>query len=900
MPSNYSSLTVTWYDESDNYVTSADITSDVKALPLFTDTGTGEVNQARIVLRALEGDYIVSGNKIDVYDRFHILCTDIGGNSYSRFFEVIDMIPSQGKSEGTLLTLDCLGIEYHLQHVHVSKPFYFESAFNVVDDLGDMYNENIGSRQPTLGDHNNVWDGTTGNELPKYTSNVYEYGISEESVYNRWMDVVDKMGASVSAGGALTFYELSVLAILKNAISLRLRESGGNTPTVTIQNAKVTNPKTVGEQEGMLSNPTGTNVLAWGSTEHGTLPVDYSKYMSGLEFFIFRPEYDATVSYPAGAKVKVTSSSTQREKHYVSRVNNNLGNTPPTAAASPWQDSYWTRFDMSDSDGEVNGDNVQYSPWTDGKAQLWKNSMANPDSASGLHSGAVLAWDQNLVIWDEGFFRTWVDAVATSDAALSTLSTVGWAYTSGDTSTFPNGFRVLVNSATPSGALANFPNMIAEFQNGAWRVKYEFDNNQDQVQVAVLYEAKVYEGNNFGSTPTWTTLHSTSYGNDCFHPAGSVTNVAGVDLINGTPRSAYTNSIRRPDITKDGNPFSQNIDSALKFSYTWGDIITGSGDWYKRGAWACFRLPYPVNAYNGVSETTGGIYKPATLDIQNMHNLSDNTRGYNQGSQSEDLGSINGIAFWIKFSITSGIDIDANDRFRVFMIDSSDNVVYADFNIEFRDHWEDIRVPISSFRIYRGRRPAYGLDNAFTLIPPKDLGVVNQFEWRNVKFVGIQWMQSYDDYGRFNPSAAIFDDVTPEIFFNTVAGGSVDLYIDGFRFTKPLLVTSGQETTRNLEPNFLQRGNITNYWQLLNDAKSQLEIEKFQHKEFNIESSGDDVFDVKFGDSFYLYNDELVDDSDNGSNTIKLVAKRIEYSITKPQQGPGGLRRRLKGVKIFT
>ena len=234
------------------------------------------------------------------------------------------------------------------------------------------------------------------------------------------------------------------------------------------------------------------------------------------------------------------------------------------------------------------------------------------------------------------------------------------------------------------------------------------------------------------------------------------------------------------------------------------------------------------------------------------------------------------------------------------MIDSSDNVVYADFNIEFRDHWEDIRVPISSFRIYRGRRPAYGLDNAFTLIPPKDLGVVNQFEWRNVKFVGIQWMQSYDDYGRFNPSAAIFDDVTPEIFFNTVAGGSVDLYIDGFRFTKPLLVTSGQETTRNLEPNFLQRGNITNYWQLLNDAKSQLEIEKFQHKEFNIESSGDDVFDVKFGDSFYLYNNELVDDSDNGSNTIKLVAKRIEYSITKPQQGPGGLRRRLKGVKIFT
>ena len=79
-----------------------------------------------------------------------------------------------------------------------------------------------------------------------------------------------------------------------------------------------------------------------------------------------------------------------------------------------------------------------------------------------------------------------------------------------------------------------------------------------------------------------------------------------------------------------------------------------------------------------------------------------------------------------------------------------------------------------------------------------------------------------------------------------------------------------------------------------------MEIEKFQHKEFNIETSGDDVFDIPFGDSFYLNNAELVDDSDNGSNTIKLVAKRIEYSITKPQQGPGGLRRRINGAKIFT
>ena len=81
-----------------------------------------------------------------------------------------------------------------------------------------------------------------------------------------------------------------------------------------------------------------------------------------------------------------------------------------------------------------------------------------------------------------------------------------------------------------------------------------------------------------------------------------------------------------------------------------------------------------------------------------------------------------------------------------------------------------------------------------------------------------------------------------------------------------------------------------------------MEIEKFKHKEFNIESSGDEIFDVPFGDSFYLHNDNLVSDDDKAgeNNNIKLVAKRIEYSITKPTGGKGGLRRKIKGSKVFT
>ena len=135
-----------------------------------------------------------------------------------------------------------------------------------------------------------------------------------------------------------------------------------------------------------------------------------------------------------------------------------------------------------------------------------------------------------------------------------------------------------------------------------------------------------------------------------------------------------------------------------------------------------------------------------------------------------------------------------------------------------------------------------------------------------------------------------------------LAGATYTLQMDGFRFIKPLLVTSGNVTDRNLEPDFQQWPNITIYDQLLNTAKSHLEIEKFKHKEFLVESSGDEIFDILFGDSFYLKNEDIVSDDDKAGedNNIKLVAKRIEYSITKPDGGRGGLRRKIQGAKVFT
>ena len=361
LPSNFSSLTVDWFDQSDAYSTTSDITNDVKSIPLFTDTGTGEVNSSTLVIRSLDGKFNTTGSvKFAEFDRIRIRCTDLGSNSYDRYFEIISILPSQTKGEGTLITLECLGIEYHTQQIHFAKPFYFEDSFTVVASVGDVYNLNRGSEQPVLSNHNSIYiEGNGfGDALPFFNANNHEFGLNEDTCYNRWMDLLEGSGAAVSAGGALTFYELNFLTTGVNALNFKLRKSGDNSTIIQVLNSVATGVK-VGEQEGELLNPTGTNLLAWGSPEHGTLPVDHSKYNSKLLQFIFRPEWITSTVYEIDARVKVTLTGTPAPKHYKALTDHTAGTFATDLAAGDWE-----QIDMS----QEFGDTIQYSPWTDVKA----------------------------------------------------------------------------------------------------------------------------------------------------------------------------------------------------------------------------------------------------------------------------------------------------------------------------------------------------------------------------------------------------------------------------------------------------------------------------------------------------------------------------------------------------
>ena len=177
------------------YSTGVNITSDVKAIPLFTDTGTEEVNQANIILIANNGKYITSGNIIDQFDRIRIEVKDIDDNTYDRYFEVAQLKPSETNNEGTLLELECWGIEYYLNKIHYVKPHWFTDSATVGNDIINVYNSNIlTARQPTVSLASSYTPSTQfGNDLPTWNVNHYEYGLNEDTCLNRLNDIYDKI-----------------------------------------------------------------------------------------------------------------------------------------------------------------------------------------------------------------------------------------------------------------------------------------------------------------------------------------------------------------------------------------------------------------------------------------------------------------------------------------------------------------------------------------------------------------------------------------------------------------------------------------------------------------------------------------------------------------------------------
>ena len=878
-----------------NYPYTTDISSSVIAIEKFTDVGSGEINSATLILNARHGDFITndSGNIttpvtpiLDEFDKIKISITDKNGDSYSRILEVDTLTPKKTIQEGIRLEVELLGQERCSQQTHFAKQFYYANAFEVTEDIVDKYNLTNGSAQVTIEKQSD----TSYNELPKWTANNYDFGSSETVCYDGLMEVMDKLGTSVAGGGASDYFELAFDDHASDDSKIYIRAfSSGSKPSSSLTTLENVTTLPIYNTEGTIESKSGTVVIGKGAENFGTFPVNASEFVAWKEAYELAPKHQTGVTYPSGVRVQKSGVRYQS--------NTETSQTPPHAN--------WTIIYPY----SLIGTDFRYSPYTkigtspssfDGY-KAWQNCGSAPDGTSGYTKKGC--WDSNLVIQDEQYYRNWVDCKVTDNP--NQIDDEYLFETSSGSGVFElyRGFRVLCtgslsNFDDPSGTALSGSAKPIQYDGTGWNVIKEPDDD-DQIAVIDLGKNYIYDS----TTSTWSDDSGFDKGNDCFHVYDDMNNFDGVATLDNNNASS------------DDDTYGKN--SAVESVYEFNPWVVALGqialvdtvNFYSIGSWINFRFPFPSNSFNSqtIGEFYGGVgksgqgYEPTTFDPTNMHLLPDGESGFNQ-TNSNELGTCDALKFWIrlKWYYMVGVDetqtgiISGDYKMRCVCYDTDSNVVVQDFEISHDANWQEIVLPLSSFKTYRARaslRYGHAITNA--IVP--ELEILNIFNWKNLRMIGIQLQEGYDAEGRYDPSIARYGN--PQ---RNIATYRLKMSIDNFHFSKQLMATSGVDTARNIEPKFLERPFTTNLLQLQNDVETQEIIEKFRYQAFEIEGEGECDQNLKFGYSFYLKDDKLVNLSDSGANTIKLVAKRIEYTINGTDGSTGGFVRKILGVKRLT
>ena len=883
---NYS-YTLTY--DPDN-VSPVDI-SDYLQQAKWIEAGSGEIRSSTLTLDCRDGAFITNTNSgatpiLDEFDLIQLSVTDEDSNTFTVNYEVDKLKPVDTVQRGTVQDFELLGPEQHLLRFPIAiqskRRDQADSAYTKSNEIIDLYNARKGSLQPTISAHD-----TTANTLPKYTANHYPFSVRPWKAYEALNYIHDRVGSSVAAGGGGDFWEFGFNRNSANELDLKFYSviSGDTSSGVTIDQAVDVNP---GEEEGGIESTRATVKATWGADGFGTYPPQVGQFRDALTAWAAMPDYISGETYPANSIVRRRNSgpdSQGDELHF--KANKETSSAPPTTETDNTDWDSHTFLDFLATEIGISG---TYSPWTLNRDDEWKNNGANPGGTQNDDpplTTSLYVWDMNQVIYDDTFFRIDVDVRATSPAAIN----ANYKY-SGN---FYRGFRVLVDGSNGTNfGSSDFDNNIIEYDddNDEWRL---FRSTSNDEYVAVDAEAKVYKK----SGGTWSDDSSNNEANDCYHPVYSISNVSGhIDKDNGA-----------------GGTYGDSSAVQYEFRYAQNDITSlSSRTYYRAGACINLRAPFSHSSYNGA--TIGDVFgsdatvrEPVTFDTNNLDYSSNSKRGFNH-DRADEYGPFEGIRFMTNFEWRyskdgSGSLIRAgNIPCKCYMYDIHGNVVTADFTISHNDNWEEITIPFSAFNNYRARIP-WSLESSGSNAFLQELEILQRFDYTNIRKIGFQWMAPYDDAGRytllFSAFGVLFPNLEDILLGLANDGFNIKWKIDAFHFVKPLLSVSAPVTTgRAMFTDFDEEPLIYNRYQLDQANLAKLEQDQFRYRSYEIVTEG--RFDINLFESFNLKNTDIINDADSGANTVTLVAKKIEYTITKPDASTagGGFMRKILGVKRLT
>lgn len=918
-----------------------DITDFVETLRDI-DVGSGETRSLSLRMNADRGQFVTDTNSgvtpiIDEFDKIKISITDRDNVTYVVTHEVINIKPVQDSLQGTALPIELMGSEFHLMRTMFAEQFFFKSMFFASRGICNFYNKNKGTEQARIINHDASFVSGGSNNLVKWTATDYLFNLSELPHYDGLINVMDRGGSSAAAGGAGDFFEISFESSGRPEIIKFRGFSSGNPPDqpFPIPNIIDTDSVNPGEEEGGIEATKGTVVGTWCSDGVGFLPRQNADFIGGLEAWPLFPAYVAGELYPSGAIISVPNTLDSQGDLFHYKTNKDTTIAPPIPPAdfnADWNQYFFTNFLATELEYILGG----YSFWTDAKSSQWKSNGANtggniqedPPSADSLS-----VWDSNQMVTDGKFARTDVDIIALNEAAIpGKYKRNGQVY---------RGFRVLI-AGVGTAEFAGFDNFIVQWDGEEWLI---FKRPANDELVANDDEAKVYQL----IANVWTDVSATlGQSNDCYHPVYNITNTQG---HNSKDNGGGGNYGQTSAVTYE---FRYEKGDAGPLNFTQPKS-------YRIFAGVNFRTPYPFNGDN--FNTIGRDYgnndsrEPATFEAANMNLTPGGLSGFNN-IEAEDLGPFDALTFFIKhewryFKDGSGATVNSgNFAYRCALEDIDGAVVTKDFVIPVNLLWEPISLAVGSFEAYEARAP-WAFGNIGQNVFLQGIEVLNKFRWRNIRKISIHWLGPYDDQGRYRPFlntsiiAPSIEDIIAQLF---VDGYNIKLSIDSFAWSKAGLSVSPPVLDRPLMPQFFEEPLISNKYQNDQANLAKLEIMKFRHKQYDITTEGRN--DLRYGDSFFLENPFLVKESDRTindiaswvtateylvnddvkdvgviyrcikdnlssginqppdaefwaslpnpiPNTIKLVVKRLERTIDKLPDGPGGFLRPLTGVKRF-
>lgn len=305
-----------------------------------------------------------------------------------------------------------------------------------------------------------------------------------------------------------------------------------------------------------------------------------------------------------------------------------------------------------------------------------------------------------------------------------------------------------------------------------------------------------------------------------------------------------------------------------------------------------FAFPWPRTKnnipYAGSVTSIGEQIDLESFDLDNMDRSAKGNRTW-YGPEVEDFLPIQDFswfqyfreeAFFDPWTGIGGPKLEADYSMALFLQDRHDVTIIIEYVHSHNNITNPVSAPISKQRIYRA------IPGVSFFVPGQRPEILDIFDWRNVVRGGIYTRDSFDEQNRYKTLLISR--------FGGAQGVVTDkliLEIDGFRMTKPLVVTNADEfdsrDPRNISPQFFQIEKITNYAQAKNYILSQAAISGFRTDRFEIQTPG--RCNVAWGDPVYYFDPEAVDETTNGlPNTVRATASKIVYTLSKGVNGPGG------------